>query len=182
MASNATKHNPLVSGIIKEHDPEMKIFSIKNLKDHHKAKIVHIDESLNHLCVSGITIKYEIKKKLLSIKNFKVHQKPKIDHLNESWCHLRNAVAAIQQSKPLQANLTWEDLYRFVDYLITQSCSPTQLYMDLRDLIDMHIKSCLSQFLMDATDQLTFLRQLNDYWTQHCHQMKLICNIFLALD
>ena len=142
----------------------------------------NIDESLNHLRVSGITIKYETTKKLLPIKNFKVHQKPKIDHLNESWCHLRNAVAAIQQSRPLQANLTWEDLYRFVDYLITQSCSPAQLYMDLRDLIEMHIKSCLRQFLMDATDQLTFLRQLNNFWIQHCHQMKTICNIFLALD
>ena len=32
MATNATKPNPLVSGITKEHGPEKKILSIKNLK------------------------------------------------------------------------------------------------------------------------------------------------------
>lgn len=132
--------------------------------------------------VSGIAKKQGTEKKILSIKNFKVHHKPKVDHVDESWRHLRDAVVAIQESRPLQDNLTQEDLYRFVDNLITQPRSPAPLYTDLRDLTEKHIKSCLNQFLTGSGDRLTFLRQLNDCWTHHCHQMKMVCNIFLALD
>ena len=89
---------------------------------------------------------------------------------------------AIQKSRPLQDNLTQEDLYRFVDNLITQPRTPAQLYTDLRELIENHIKYCLMQLLTATGDLLTFLRMLNDFWTHHCHQMKMVCNIFLALD
>ena len=120
-------------------------------------------------------------KKILCIKNFKEHHH-NIDHGDQSWCQLRDAVVAIQKSRPLQDNLTQEDLYRFVDNLITQPRTPAQLYTDLRELIENHIKYCLMQLLTATGDLLTFLRMLNDFWTHHCHQMKMVCNIFLALD
>ena len=50
------------------------------------------------------------------------------------------------------------------------------------DLIENHITRQLSTFLDDSGDRLTFLKNLNDCWIQHCQQMKMICNIFLALD
>ncbi|KAK8392981.1 hypothetical protein O3P69_013189 [Scylla paramamosain] len=120
-------------------------------------------------------------KKVLAIKNFKVHNQPAVDHIAESWRFLREAVVAIQESRKLRDNLTQEDLYRYVDNLITQR-PPALLYADLRDLTEQHIKSRLNQFLSATSDRLTFLRQLNDCWTHHCHQMKMVCNIFLALD
>lgn len=120
-------------------------------------------------------------KKVLAIKNFKVHNQPAIDHIAESWRFLREAVVAIQESRKLRDNLTQEDLYRYVDNLITER-PPALLYTDLRDLTEKHIKSRLNQFLSGTSDRLTFLRQLNDCWTHHCHQMKMVCNIFLALD
>lgn len=120
-------------------------------------------------------------KKVLSIKNFKVHNQPAVDHIAESWRYLREAVVAIQESRKLRDNLTQEDLYRYVDNLITQR-PPVHLYADLKDLTEKHIKSRLNQFLSGTSDRLTFLRQLNDCWTHHCHQMKMVCNIFLALD
>ncbi|XP_076033393.1 cullin 4 isoform X2 [Oratosquilla oratoria] len=130
---------------------------------------------------SSLVKKQGAEKKVLSIKNFKVHQKPCVDYERESWRCLQDAVVAIQESRPLKDNLTQEDLYRYVDNLITQR-QPAQLYSDLRDLTEKHIKSKLEQFLSSSGDRLTFLRQLNDCWTHHCQQMKMVCNIFLALD
>ncbi|KAB7508159.1 Cullin-4B [Armadillidium nasatum] len=120
-------------------------------------------------------------KKVLSIKNLKVHQVAAVDHVSESWACLKEAVVAIQESRKLRENLTQEDLYRCVDNLITQR-SPAQLYADLRDLTETHIKSQLENFINSSGDRLIFLRQVNDCWTHHCHQMKMVGNIFLALD
>ncbi|KAK7084123.1 hypothetical protein SK128_002037 [Halocaridina rubra] len=73
-------------------------------------------------------------KKVLSIKNFKVHNHPAVDHIAESWRYLREAVVAIQESRKLRDNLTQEDLYRYVDNLITQR-APVHLYTDLKGII-----------------------------------------------
>lgn len=62
---------------------------------------------------------------------FSVHNQPAVDHIAESWRFLREAVVAIQESRKLRDNLTQEDLYRYVDNLITQR-SPAKLYADLR--------------------------------------------------
>ncbi|MCL4139380.1 UNVERIFIED_CONTAM: hypothetical protein GTU68_022469, partial [Idotea baltica] len=97
------------------------------------------------------------------------------------WSCLKEAVVAIQESRKLRENLTQEDLYRCVDNLITQR-SPSQLYADLRDLTEEHIKSQLEKFINSSGDRLIFLRQLNECWIHHCHQMKMVGNIFLALD
>lgn len=56
------------------------------------------------------------------------------------------------------------------------------IFFHRTELTERHIKSRLNQFLSGTSDRLTFLRQLNDCWTHHCHQMKMVCNIFLALD
>ena len=121
-------------------------------------------------------------KKILSIKNDKVCNKPKVDHVDDSWHHLYDAVMAIQESRPLQKNLTQEKLYRYVDNLITQPHSQELLYTNLRDLIEKHIKSWLKQLLSVKCDCFGFSRLLNDCWIHHCQQMKMLCNIFLALD
>ena len=124
----------------------------------------------------------ETEKKILSIKNDKVCNKPKVDHVDDSWHHLYDAVMAIQESRPLPKNLTQEDLYRYVDNLITQPHSQELLYTNLRDLIEKHIKSWLKQLLSVKCDYFGFSRLLNDCWIHHCQKMKMLCNIFVALD
>lgn len=70
--------------------------------------------------------------------SFSVHNQPAVDHIIESWQFLREAVIAIQESRKLQDNLTLEDLYRYVDNLITQR-PPAMLYADLRGNFSEHI-------------------------------------------
>ena len=68
---------------------------------------------------------------IICVYTFSVHNQPAVDHIGECWRFLREAVVAIQESRKLRDNLTQEDLYRFVDNLITQR-PPALLYADLR--------------------------------------------------
>lgn len=66
--------------------------------------------------------------------HFSVHNQSAVDHIAESWQFLQEAVVAIQESRKLRDNLTQEDLYRYVDNLITQQ-DPSRLYYDLRGTV-----------------------------------------------
>lgn len=90
------------------------------------AVALRINDS-SYVLLTQTTVKY-------ICRYFSVHNQSVVDHIAESWQFLQEAVVAIQESRKLRDNLTQEDLYRYVDNLITQQ-DPSRLYYDLRGIL-----------------------------------------------
>nr|CAG4651613.1 EOG090X01NX [Triops cancriformis] len=117
--------------------------------------------------------------KKIVIKNFK--EKPKLPEKygEEALAKLADAVIATQQARAVQASL--EELYQAVENLCSHQMAP-QIYEQLKNLVETHVKSQLAQFLTEDSDPTSFLRLMNTTWQSHCSQMILIRSIFLYLD
>ncbi|KAM7301695.1 cullin-4A [Ixodes scapularis] len=116
--------------------------------------------------------------KKLVIKNFERPQLP--DRYEEvAWAKLREAVVAIQQSQRISTSQ--EELYQAVENLCSHKMAP-QLYDNLRDLCEQHVRSALHTFFKESLDNTLFLKLMNDCWQSHCQQMIMIRSIFLFLD
>ncbi|XKL62754.1 hypothetical protein PGB90_002587 [Kerria lacca] len=117
--------------------------------------------------------------KKLTIKNFK--DKPKLpdNYQEETWCKLKEAVEAIQTSKPIQYSL--EDLYKGVENMCMDTMAST-VYKNLTSLTEVHVKSHIKLFVGESTDKQIFLKKINECWQSHCRQMIMIRSIFLYLD
>uniref|UniRef100_F6RJJ1 Cullin-4B n=1 Tax=Xenopus tropicalis TaxID=8364 RepID=F6RJJ1_XENTR len=107
--------------------------------------------------------------KKLVIKNFK--DKPKLpeNYTDETWQKLKGAVEAIQNSTSIKYNL--EELYQAVENLCSYKIS-ANLYKQLRQICEDHIKAQIHQFREDALDSVLFLKKIDKCWQDHCRQMK----------
>lgn len=117
--------------------------------------------------------------KKLVIKNFK--DKPKLpeNYTDETWQKLKEAVEAIQNSTSIKYNL--EELYQAVENLCSYKIS-ANLYKQLRQICEDHIKAQINQFREDSLDSVLFLKKIDKCWQNHCRQMIMIRSIFLFLD
>ncbi|MEE6496942.1 hypothetical protein FKM82_002537 [Ascaphus truei] len=117
--------------------------------------------------------------KKLVIKNFK--DKPKLpeNYTDETWQKLKGAVEAIQNSTSIKYNL--EELYQAVENLCSYKIS-ANLYKQLRQICEDHIKAQIHQFREDSLDSVLFLKKIDKCWQDHCRQMIMIRSIFLFLD
>uniref|UniRef100_A0A8C5PTN6 Cullin-4B n=1 Tax=Leptobrachium leishanense TaxID=445787 RepID=A0A8C5PTN6_9ANUR len=117
--------------------------------------------------------------KKLVIKNFK--EKPKLpeNYTDETWQKLKGAVEAIQNSTSIKYNL--EELYQAVENLCSYKIS-ANLYKQLRQICEDHIKAQIHQFREDSLDSVLFLKKIDKCWQDHCRQMIMIRSIFLFLD
>ncbi|ELK27187.1 Cullin-4B, partial [Myotis davidii] len=117
--------------------------------------------------------------KKLVIKNFK--DKPKLpeNYTDETWQKLKEAVEAIQNSTSIKYNL--EELYQAVENLCSYKIS-ANLYKQLRQICEDHIKAQIHQHLTDSLDSVLFLKKIDRCWQNHCRQMIMIRSIFLFLD
>uniref|UniRef100_A2A432-2 Isoform 2 of Cullin-4B n=1 Tax=Mus musculus TaxID=10090 RepID=A2A432-2 len=117
--------------------------------------------------------------KKLVIKNFK--DKPKLpeNYTDETWQKLKEAVEAIQNSTSIKYNL--EELYQAVENLCSHKIS-ANLYKQLRQICEDHIKAQIHQFREDSLDSVLFLKKIDRCWQNHCRQMIMIRSIFLFLD
>lgn len=117
--------------------------------------------------------------KKLVIKNFK--EKPKLpeNYTDETWQKLKEAVDAIENSTSIKYNL--EELYQAVENLCSYKIS-ANLYKQLRQICEDHIKAQIHQFREDSLDSVLFLKKIDKCWQDHCRQMIMIRSIFLFLD
>nr|XP_010592963.1 cullin-4B isoform X2 [Loxodonta africana] len=117
--------------------------------------------------------------KKLVIKNFK--DKPKLpeNYTDETWQKLKEAVEAIQNSTSIKYNL--EELYQAVENLCSYKIS-ANLYKQLRQICEDHIKAQIHQFREGSLDSVLFLKKIDKCWQNHCRQMIMIRSIFLFLD
>ncbi|KAM9180683.1 cullin-4B isoform 1-T1 [Dugong dugon] len=123
--------------------------------------------------------------KKLVIKNFK--DKPKLpeNYTDETWQKLKEAVEAIQNSTSIKYNL--EELYQvcLIFQAVENLCSykiSANLYKQLRQICEDHIKAQIHQFREDSLDSVLFLKKIDKCWQNHCRQMIMIRSIFLFLD
>lgn len=58
----------------------------------------------------------------------------------------------------------------------------SQLYVNLTNLVEAHVKANIEQFLSESMDRQVFLKRMDDCWRAHCRQMIMIRSIFLYLD
>uniref|UniRef100_A0A8D2D937 Cullin family profile domain-containing protein n=1 Tax=Sciurus vulgaris TaxID=55149 RepID=A0A8D2D937_SCIVU len=56
------------------------------------------------------------------------------------------------------------------------------LYKQLRQICEDHIKAQIHQFREDSLDSVLFLKKIDRCWQNHCRQMIMIRSIFLFLD
>lgn len=117
--------------------------------------------------------------KKLVIKNLK--DKPKLpdNYTDETWQKLKEAVEAIQNSTSIKYNL--EELYQAVENLCSYKIS-ANLYKQLRQVCEDHIKAQIHQFREESLDSVLFLKKIDKCWQDHCRQMIMIRSIFLFLD
>ncbi|XP_056675965.1 cullin-4B-like [Monodelphis domestica] len=117
--------------------------------------------------------------KKLVIKNFKDKYKLQENYIDETWWKLKEAVEAIQNNTSIQYNL--EELYQAVENLCSYSIS-ANLYRQLRQICEEHIRYQILQFQEDSLDSVLFLKKIDKCWQNHCRQMVMIRSIFLFLD
>lgn len=117
--------------------------------------------------------------KKLVIKNFK--EKPKLpeNYQQQTWDRLRESVDAIHTSRSITLSL--EELYQAVENMCSHKMSAV-LYDQLRQVIEEHVKSNITQFLVENIGYEQFLKILDKCWQSHCRQMIMIRSIFLFLD
>ena len=84
-----------------------------------------------------------------------------------TWSVLREAVSAIQSSRPIATPL--EELYQAVENLCNHKMA-SMLYTSLQALCVDHVRHNVAQFSGDM-DRMTFLKCINSCWQQHCDQM-----------
>ena len=92
---------------------------------------------------------------------------------------LQNAVKAIQTAQPIDASL--EELYQAVEALCSHGMA-SEVYAQLKALIEAHVQDSLKQFTGESLDKLIFMKQMNECWSSHCRQMIMTRSIFLFLD
>ncbi|XP_063967788.1 cullin-4A-like [Lytechinus pictus] len=117
--------------------------------------------------------------KKLVIKNFKVKPVLPANYQQQTWDRLKEAVQAIHNSRPIKYSL--EELYQAVENMCSHKMSAS-LYDQLKEVCEQHVASQTKQFTSEMTDSLTYLKQLNTCWQDHCRQMIMIRSIFLFLD
>lgn len=117
--------------------------------------------------------------KKLVIKNFK--EKPKLpeNYQQQTWDRLRESVDAIHTSRSITLSL--EELYQAVENMCSHKMSAV-LYDQLRQVCEDHVKSNITQFLVENIGYEQFLKILDKCWQSHCRQMIMIRSIFLFLD
>lgn len=117
--------------------------------------------------------------KKLIIKNFKSKPNLPDNYQETTWSKLREAVVAIQTSKSIAYSL--EELYQAVENMCSHKMA-SQLYVNLTNLVEAHVKANIEQFLSESMDRQVFLKRMDDCWRAHCRQMIMIRSIFLYLD
>ncbi|XP_045781229.1 cullin-4A isoform X1 [Maniola jurtina] len=117
--------------------------------------------------------------KKLVIKNFKSKPNLPENYQETTWSKLKEAVIAIQTSKAIAYSL--EELYQAVENMCSHKMA-SQLYVNLTNLVEAHVKSNIEQFLSESMDRQVFLKRIDDCWRAHCRQMIMIRSIFLYLD
>ncbi|XP_063375392.1 cullin-4A [Cydia amplana] len=117
--------------------------------------------------------------KKLIIKNFKSKPKLPENYQETTWGKLREAVVAIQTSTAIAYSL--EELYQAVENMCSHKMA-SQLYVNLTNLVEAHVKANIEQFLSESMDRQVFLKRMDDCWRAHCRQMIMIRSIFLYLD
>ncbi|CAH2050844.1 unnamed protein product, partial [Iphiclides podalirius] len=117
--------------------------------------------------------------KKLVIKNFKSKPNLPENYQETTWSKLREAVIAIQTSKAIAYSL--EELYQAVENMCSHKMA-SQLYVNLTNLVEAHVKANIEQFLSESMDRQIFLKRMDGCWRAHCRQMIMIRSIFLYLD
>lgn len=121
------------------------------------------------------------------------------NYQEHTWEKLKEAVIAIQTSKPIAYCL--EELYQAVENMCSHKMD-SQLYVNLTGLAESHVKANIRPFLAERVDKLVsridavalnlvlrflflsqlYLKKVNECWQSHCQQMIMIRSIFLYLD
>lgn len=117
--------------------------------------------------------------KKLVIKNFKARPELPENYQEQTWSRLKDAVQAIHESRAIKYSL--EELYQAVENMCSHKMSAT-LYDKLKVVCEDHIQIQINQFTGEMKDSLSYLKQLNTCWQDHCRQMIMIRSIFLFLD
>ncbi|XP_068107301.1 cullin-4B isoform X1 [Hyperolius riggenbachi] len=151
----------------------------KNLLISPVAAVHHANGLTKASAVSSFANSKPSSAKKLVIKNFK--DKPKLpeNYTDETWQKLKDAVEAIENSTSIKYNL--EELYQAVENLCSYKIS-ANLYKQLRQICEDHIKAQIHQFREDSLDSVLFLKKIDKCWQDHCRQMIMIRSIFLFLD
>lgn len=142
-------------------------------------KLIMANEKKSYLMTFDTTLKQN-PTKLLVVKNLK--QKPLLpdNYQEQTWKKLSEAVIAIQTKTPIQYTL--EELYQTVENVCNNNLAAS-LYTNLVEIIDKHVKTTYDKYFTGPRSSSTiFLIILDFYWSLHCDQMLMICNIFLYLD
>ncbi|XP_034847946.1 cullin-4B-like, partial [Mirounga leonina] len=150
------------------------VFSVT--ADHHTDNLTEASTTLSSF--ASIKLSTGSVKKLV-IKSFKA--KPLIleNYTEETWQKLKEAVQAIQNNISVKYSL--EELYQSVENLCSYNLSGN-LYKQLKQLCEQHIKAEIHQFKEYSLDIGPFLKKMDKCWQNHCRQMSMIRNIFLFLD
>jgi cullin 4 len=82
----------------------------------------------------------------------------------KTWKKLREAVIAIQTSKPIAYSL--EELYKAVENLCSHKMD-IQLYVNLTALIELHVKDNIKQFLGESVGKLVCIISNNLYFIEN---------------
>ncbi|XP_020936644.1 cullin-4B-like [Sus scrofa] len=117
--------------------------------------------------------------KKLVIRNFKDKPLMLENYTEETWQKLKEAVQAIQNNISVKYSL--EELYQSVENLCSYDLS-ANLYKQLKQLCENHIKVQIHQFREDSLDSDSFLKEMDRCWQNYGRQMIMIRNIFLFLD
>ncbi|XP_033637591.1 cullin-4A-like [Asterias rubens] len=117
--------------------------------------------------------------KKLVIKNFKVRPELPENYQEQTWQRLKEAVEAIHTSRPIKYSL--EELYQAVENMCSHKMSAA-LYDKLKIVCESHVRSQIGLYTGEILDSLSYLKQLNTCWLDHCRQMIMIRSIFLFLD
>ncbi|XP_073957718.1 cullin 4 [Choristoneura fumiferana] len=129
--------------------------------------------------LTSLSSKHGATAKKLVIKNFKSKPKLPDNYQETTWSKLREAVVAIQTSTAIAYSL--EELYQAVENMCSHKMA-SQLYVNLTNLVEAHVKANIEQFLSESMDRQVFLKRMDDCWRAHCRQMIMIRSIFLYLD
>lgn len=172
--TNNTVDNPTVGPLstTNSHQERRPNFSMLN-----NSNIGYQGAFLNKMLLNNSSKPGDVKK--IVIKNLKTIPTLPENYSESTWEKLREAVIAIQTSKPIAYSL--EELYQAVENMCSHKMD-SQTYAKLAELTEAHVKSNIEPFLGESMDKLVFLKEINIWWQSYCQQMIMMRSIFLYLD
>ncbi|XP_063490923.1 cullin-4B isoform X1 [Symphalangus syndactylus] len=178
-ANGLAKSSTTVSSFANSKPGSAKKLVIKNFKDKPKLPENYTDETWQKLkeAVEAIqnstSIKYNLEE-LYQLCYLPIGKASRhADIILFLWIVLRKIILRCSSSN------------RRIKEAVENLCSykiSANLYKQLRQICEDHIKAQIHQFREDSLDSVLFLKKIDRCWQNHCRQMIMIRSIFLFLD